>query len=112
LNGEDGDRNAGEQRGDPAEHPGLRAVDVDDVRPLAPDQRNQLEEPEQVARGMQRAADVAKRHERRARVACRRDQRAFAVRSDHDLEARGQGRQERGDIRLRPTPRSRSRCRR
>ena len=63
-------------------------------RPLAAHQRDELEQPERVVDGMQRAAHLAQRDEPRAGVAGRVAQRPVAVRGDDHVVALGERRQQ------------------
>jgi hypothetical protein len=73
-----------------------------DVGAHPPNQDEKLEQAEEVARGMHRAADVPEAHEAHARGAGRVAERAISVRGDDDLEAAGQGREQLRHVGLRP----------
>ena len=64
---EDPDRDTCERGREPAEHAGLGAVRVEDVRPFAPQQADQLDEAREVAERIDRAPHVRQRDEPCAR---------------------------------------------
>ncbi len=63
VDGEDANGDAGDARSEAAQHSGLRAVRVHDVRPLTPAEPNQLEEPKQIAPRAQRTSHVSESDE-------------------------------------------------
>jgi hypothetical protein len=63
VHGEDPDRNAGEEAGETTEYAGLRAAGMEDVRSLAPQQADQLEEAGEIAPGADGAPDAPQRKE-------------------------------------------------
>ncbi len=100
VNGEESDRRPSDPRGDPPEDACLRAVRVDDVRAQAPEQREELEEAQQVSPRTERAAHVAKRHEVGAGLLHRRVQRAGAVCRDGHVVGTDECRDECRDVPL------------
>ena len=76
---------------------------MQDVGPLAPDQRRKLQQPEQVVDGMQVAPHVAERDVAHAGGRRRVAQRPGAVGRDDDVEPAGERREQAGDVRLRPS---------
>jgi hypothetical protein len=101
VNREHGDRHAADHRCQPAEDPGLGAVGVHDVGPLAADQRDEFEQAECVSHRMQRPAHVAQLHEPNTGSLRSLDERPVAMRGDDHVEAWRQSRQECGDVGLR-----------
>ena len=98
---EDPDRNAADRRREPAEHAGLGAVRVEDVRPLAAQETDQLDEACEVAKRIDLAPHVLQRNEVRACLLGRAAQRTVAVCGHRHVEARDERRQQRRDVRLR-----------
>ena len=95
---EDPDRHACERRGDPAQHAGLRAVRVQDVRPLATQEADELEEAREVAKRIHRTPDVRERNEAHAGRLGRVPQRPCPVSRHRDVEPAHQRRQQRRDV--------------
>ena len=102
VDGEEPDGDAGGDGRQPPEDAGLRAVGVDDGRALAADQPVELDEPEQVAQRVQRAADVAERQVPHARAAAGVAEEPVAVRGDQHVVLPGQRGKERSHVLLRP----------
>ena len=102
VDGEEADGDACGDGRQPPEDAGLRAVGVDDGRALAADQPVELDEPEQIAQRVQRAADVAQRQVPHARAAAGVAEEPVAVRGDQDVVLPGQRGKERRHVLLRP----------
>ena len=100
VHGEDPDRHAREGRGEAPEHPGLGAVCMDDVRSLAAQEHDELQQAAEIAPRAQRPPDVFERDDARAGGACRFQQWPRPVRRDDDLEFLDERREQRGHVRL------------
>jgi hypothetical protein len=74
---------------------------VEDVRPLAPQHPEQLDQPDEITPEAKRPPDVPQRHEPRTCRLRRLANRALAVRCDRDLEIAHERGKQRGDVRLR-----------
>ena len=101
VRSEDPDRHACERRREPAQDAGLRTVRVQDVRPLASQQADQLDKARKVAKRAHRAPHIRQRDEACAGRLGRVPQRAFAVSRHRDVEPADQRRQQRRHVRLR-----------
>jgi hypothetical protein len=100
---EDADRDAREPACEAAEDSGLRATGVEDVRTLTAQKRHELHETEQVSPGVDRTPDVSQGNEPNACSPRSVPQRPRPVRRHRDLEAPGEHRKQRRDVRLRPS---------
>ena len=100
VDGEDADRNAGEQCRETPEHTGLGAVRMDDVRALAPQQPHELDERHEIAPRAHATAEMHERDEPDPRHRSGIDQGARPVGRNDDIEAVGQRGEQRGDVRL------------
>ena len=98
---EDSDRDAREPGCETAEDSGLRATGVEYVGALTAQEREQLEETEQVPPGVDRSADMPQGHEANARSPRGLLQRSRPVRRHRDLEAAGERRKKGRDVGLR-----------
>ena len=98
---EDADRHPGRRRSQPAEDACLRAARVQDLGPLAADERHELDEARGIPQRIDRPPDVPKRDEARSRAGGRLAERPLPVGGKHDLVSLGQPRQERGHVGLR-----------
>jgi len=103
VDGEDADRHAGQPGGDSPQDAGLRAAGVEDVRTLASQEHEELEQAEQVAPGADRPPDVPERNEANAGGPRGISQRTRAVRGEREVEAARERGQKRRDVRLRPS---------
>lgn len=99
---EDPDRDARQRGGQAADDAGLRAVGVDDVRPFAAEQADELGEAGEVAKRIDGAPNVFEGDETSA--VCHRGflQRAGAVGRNGDVEVTCERRKQRSDVRLSP----------
>ena len=102
VHGEDPDRNAGEEAGETTEHAGLRAAGMEDVRSLAPQQADQLEEAGEIAPGADGAPDTPQRKEANTGSLGSLAEWAGSVRRDRHVEVADERRQQRCDIGLSP----------
>jgi hypothetical protein len=100
VHGEDPDGHAGQGGGESPEHAGLGAVRVEDVRPLAAEEHDELEQSAQVPPRAQRPADVLELDGSRSGATRSLQQRTGTVSRDDDVELLDEGGEERGDIRL------------
>jgi tetratricopeptide (TPR) repeat protein len=103
VDGEDADRHTGEPGGDSPEDAGLRAARVEDVRTLASQEHQELEQAEQVAPGADRPPDMPESDEPNAGGTRGIPQRPRTVRRERDVEAPGERGQKRRDVCLRPS---------
>jgi hypothetical protein len=102
VDGEDADRDSREPGRHAAEDPGLRAARVEDVRARPAQEPDELEQAEQVSRGIDRAPDVPEGDEARSGGARGVLQRPGPVGCDGDVEAPHERGQQRRDVGLRP----------
>jgi O-antigen ligase len=100
VNGEDPDRHARQSGGETTEHAGLGAIGMEDVRPLAAEERDELQQTAQIAPRAQWPSDVLERGDARPGTLRRLEQWAAPVRGDHDLELLDEGGEQRGHVRL------------
>jgi len=98
---EDPNRNAREGSRDSGEDPGFRAVRVDDVGPLPPEQPVELDQAKDVVPRIDRPADMAERDVLRAGPLGGLNERPRAPRRDGDVELLDEPREQMGDVRLR-----------
>ncbi len=101
VDGEDPDGNAGQARGQAAEHAGLRAVRVQDVGPFAAKDADQLDETGQISPRIDPTADMFKRDVGGPQRSRSLTKGAHPVGRDDDVEISSQGRKQRGDVGLR-----------
>ena len=97
---EDPDGDSGGERGQAPEHSGLRATRVEDVWPFAPYESNELDQAGEIAPRADRSPHVSQRYEASPGPRSGLSQGAFAVGGDRNVEALGQGGEERGHIGL------------
>ena len=101
VHGEDPDRNPGEARGETAEHSGLRAIRVQDVRPLAAKEAHELHETGQILPRVDPSADMFKRDEGGPQRSRSLTKGAHPVGRDEHVEPGSERRKQGGDVALR-----------
>jgi O-antigen ligase len=100
VNGEDPDRHARQRGGESSEHAGFGAVGMEDVRPLAAEEGDELEQTAQIAPRAQWPSDVLERDGARSGSLRRFQQWAGTMRGDDDVELLDECGEQRGHVRL------------
>ena len=103
VHGEDPNRYAHELGGQATEDPGLRTAHVEDVRLLAAQQADELDEAGEIPQRSDRAPNVSQRDEANAVRGRGFLNRAGAMRRNDDVEVADEGRKQLGDVGLSPT---------
>ena len=101
VHGEDPDRHPGDRGGEPTDDARFGAARVENVRPLSPEQPDELDQADGITPGVDRAPHVTKRQEADAPALGGVPKRSVPVCGNRDVEAVDEGGDERGNVGLR-----------